>query len=212
MLHTAGRRADRRMVVAAVRAGGTPRVTARDERGVTPIASVVGWMECAIADARLFGWMRADGRADGLIAAVAAGHRFRVNRTAGDRATVGERVAGRLDDARASVLALLLPGARVLELSRTGAHLVSRVAGSTVGLGVRQAVRFRLGRRIGGRIERGAAEEEPAAAGALAARQWRAAAESPRVRVVGLIAWMHSTVFFKSTTFASQPCVFQADE
>ena len=133
-------------------------------------------------------------------------------RTAGDRATVGERVAGRLDDARASVLALLLPGARVLELSRTGAHLVSRVAGSTVGLGVRQAVRFRLGRRIGGRIERGAAEEEPAAAGALAARQWRAAAESPRVRVVGLIAWMHSTVFFKSTTFASQPCVFQADE
>ncbi|OSX77918.1 hypothetical protein BU14_0127s0016 [Porphyra umbilicalis] len=139
-------------------------------------------MECAIADARLFGWMRADGRADGLVAAVAAGHRFRVNRTAGDRATVGERVAGRLDDARASVLALLLPGARVLELSRTGAHPVSRVAGSTVGLGVRQAVRFRLGRRIGGRIERGAAEEEPAAAGALAARQWRAAAESPRWR------------------------------
>ena len=97
MLHTAGRRADRRMVVAAVRAGGTPRVTARDERGVTPIASVVGWMERAIADARLFRWTHADGR----VGAVAAGHRFRVDRTAGDRAAVGARMAGRLDEARA---------------------------------------------------------------------------------------------------------------
>jgi len=171
VLHTAGRRADRRMVVAALRAGATPLVNARDERGETPIGSVVGWMERAIADARLFGWTRADGRADGGVGAVAAGHRFRVDRTAGDRAAVGARMAGRLDEARASVVALLHAGARAAGLSVPGAHLVSRIVGSTAGLGVRQAVRFRLGRRIRGRIEGGAAEEEPAAAGALAARQ-----------------------------------------
>jgi len=61
-------------------------------------------------------------------------------------------------------------GRRVVGLSRTGAHLVSRTVGSTVGLGVREAVRLRPGRRIRGRIDGGAAEE-PAAAGALAARQ-----------------------------------------
>jgi len=97
-----------------------------------------------------------------------------------DRAAVAERMAGRGEDARASVRALALAAARVVGLSRTGAHLVARVVGRSVGLGVRRGVRFRQGRRIRRRIE-GRAAAEPAAVGALAARQGRAAAEPPRV-------------------------------
>ncbi|OSX73937.1 hypothetical protein BU14_0319s0025 [Porphyra umbilicalis] len=90
------------MVVAALCAGATPLLHAPDQHGEAPIGSAVGWMERATADARLLGWTRADGRAGGGVGAVAAGHRFRVDRTASDRSAVRKLMVGRLDNARTS--------------------------------------------------------------------------------------------------------------